>query len=148
MLYKFNSEIGRHLATPFIEIHFKERSLQRGFWLFTSLSNSYDKSFSQKKKRCLVRFLIGLWDVFLPLLIQYKWTFFLCTTYINISLSYSPIHSCQFTFFSWHSCVSILSKVLLFHAFINNGNVLKNGGVECDEICKHYGMNKIKIIFF
>ena len=99
------------------------------------------------KKRCLVRFLIGLWDVFLPLLMQYKWIFFLCTTYINICLSYSPTHSCQFTFFSWHSCVSILSKVLLCHAFINNGNLVKNGGVECEEICKHYGMNKIKTIF-
>ena len=38
---------------------------------------------------------------------------------------------------SWHSGVSILSKVLLIYAFINNGNFLKNGGVKCDEICKH-----------
>ena len=32
--------------------------------------------------------------------------------------------------------------------FINNGNLFKNGGVECDEICKHYGMNSIKTIYF
>ena len=48
---------------PFIEMHFKERNLQRCFWLFTSLSNSYDKSFSQKKmfgkvlNRALISFL-------------------------------------------------------------------------------------------
>ena len=42
---------------------------------------------------------------------------------------------------SWHSCVSILSIVLLLHVFINNGNLFKNVAVECDEICKHYGMN-------
>ena len=38
-LYKFNTEIGRHPAMPFIEMHFKERNLQWCFWLFTSLSN-------------------------------------------------------------------------------------------------------------
>ena len=27
-------------------------------------------------------------------------------------------------------------------------NLFKNGGVECDKICKHYGMNRIKTIFF
>ena len=47
----------------FIVIHFKERNLQRCFWLFTSLSNSYDKSFSKKKmfgkvlNRALISFL-------------------------------------------------------------------------------------------
>ena len=33
----------------FMEMHFNERNFQRCFWLFTSLSSSYDKSFSQKK---------------------------------------------------------------------------------------------------
>ena len=65
MLYKFNTEIGRHLAMPFIVMHFKERNLQRWFWLFTSLSNSYDKSFSQKKMFGKVLW-IGLWYLFLP----------------------------------------------------------------------------------
>ena len=72
-------------------------------------------------------------------------TFFLCTTYINICLSYSSIHWCQFTFFSWHYCASILSKVLLFHAFINNGNLLKNRGVECVSIM---GWTRLKQHFF
>ena len=48
MLYKFNAEIGRHPAILFIVMHLKERNLQRRFWLFRSLPNSYDKSFSQK----------------------------------------------------------------------------------------------------
>ena len=39
ILYKFNTEIGRHPAMPFIEMHFKERNRQWCFWLFTSLSN-------------------------------------------------------------------------------------------------------------
>ena len=76
---------------------------------------------------------------------QYKLTFFLYTAYINICLSYSSIHWCQFTFFSWHSCASILSKVLLFHAFINNGNLLKNRGVECVSIM---GWTRLKQHFF
>ena len=48
---------------PFIEMHLKERNLERCFWFFTSLSNSYDKSFSQKKmfgkvlNRALISFL-------------------------------------------------------------------------------------------
>ena len=48
---------------PFIKMHFKERNPQRCFWLFTSQSNSYDKSFSQKKmfgkvlNRALISFL-------------------------------------------------------------------------------------------
>ena len=29
---------------PFIVMHFKEKNLQRCFWLFTSLSNPYDFS--------------------------------------------------------------------------------------------------------
>ena len=49
ILYKLNTEIGRHPAMPFIAMHFKEKNLQRCFWLFTSLSNPYDKSFSQKQ---------------------------------------------------------------------------------------------------
>ena len=52
----------------------------------------------------------------------------------------------QFTY--WHSCVSVLSIVLLLHAFISNGNLFKNGAAECDDICKPYGLNRIKIIFF
>ena len=47
---------------------------------------------------------------------------------------------------SWHYCVSILSIVLLFHASISNENLFKNGALECDETCKHYGMNRIKNI--
>ena len=63
MVYEFNTEIGSHPAMYFMEMHFKERNLQRCFWLFTSLSNSYDKSFSQKKmfgkvlNRALIYFL-------------------------------------------------------------------------------------------
>ena len=36
----------------------------------------------------------------------------------------------------------------LFHAFIKNGNLFKNGAVECDKICKHYGINRTRTIFF
>ena len=97
------------------------------------------------KKKMFGRFLIGLLHLFLPLLMRYKLTFFLYTAYINICLSYSSIHWCQFTFFSWHSCASILSKVLLFHAFINNGNLPKNRGVECVSIM---GWTRLKQYFF
>ena len=89
----------------------------------------------------LVRFWIGLWYLFLSLLMQYKCTFFLCCkSYVNKFGILLAI--------SWLSCVSVSSIVLLFHAFISNGNLFKNGAVECDEICKHYGMNRIKTIFF
>ena len=47
----------------------------------------------------LVRFWIGLEYLFLPLLMQYKWTFFLCTrSYVNKCLLYSLIHWSQFTY--------------------------------------------------
>ena len=89
----------------------------------------------------LVRFWIGLWYVFLPLLMQYKWTFFLCTkSYVNKCLSYSSIRWCQFTHcLAWHSCVSVLSIVLLFHVFTSNEHLFKNGGIECDEILSIMG---------
>ena len=48
ILYKFNTEIGRHPAMPFIVMHFKGRNLRRPLCLFRSLSNPYDKSFPQK----------------------------------------------------------------------------------------------------
>ena len=41
-----------------------------------------------------------------------------------------------------------LTIFLLFHAFINNGNLFKNGVVECDKICKHYGMKKTLFFSF
>ena len=41
-----------------------------------------------------------------------------------------------------------LSIVSLFHSFINNGNLLKNGARECDKIIKHFGMSKNKAMFF
>ena len=90
----------------------------------------------------LGKFWIGLWYVFLPLLIQYKWTFFLCTkSYVNKCLSYSSIRWCQFTYcLAWHSCVSVLSITLLFHIFTSNEYLYKNGGgIECDEILNIIG---------
>ena len=39
-------------------------------------------------------------------------------------------------------CIASPSKL------IDNGNLFKNGGAECDEICKHYGMDRIKTIFW
>ena len=80
---------------------------------------------------------------------QYKWGFFLCTkpdvqTFVYRIPRYADVN---LLFVSWHSCVSILSTVLLLHAFISNGNLFKNGAVECDNICKHYGINRIKTIF-
>ena len=41
-----------------------------------------------------------------------------------------------------------MSIFLLFHAFINNGNLFKNGAAECDKICKHYEMNKTIFLNF
>ena len=86
------------------------------------------------------KFWIGLWYLFLPLLMQYKWTFFLCT-----KSSYSSI---LYLFSLGILASAFLSIVLLFHTFINNGNMFKNGAVECDEIYKHYGMNRINTIYF
>ena len=55
---------------------------------------------SKCKWNCmLVKFWTGLWYLFLSLLMQYKWSFFLCTkSYINKCLSYSSIRWYQFTY--------------------------------------------------
>ena len=84
---------------------------------------------------CLVRLWIGLWHFFLSLLMQFiivarsrliqkQRTFFLSTKpYINSCLLYFTTHFGV----SWHSCVCILSILLLFHAFLDNGTFLDNG---------------------
>ena len=80
---------------------------------------------------------------------QYKWTFLLCTkTYVNKCYRIPRYADVNLLIVSWHSCVRVLSIVLLFHAFISNEDLFKNGAVECDKICKHYGMNRIKTILF
>ena len=44
----FNTVFWRHPAMPFIPMRFEQRTLQRCFWLFRSLSNPYAEFFSQK----------------------------------------------------------------------------------------------------
>ena len=80
------------------------------FFLFFDKVSNFRKSILTNQKRelvvskckwncMLVRFLTGLWYLFLHLLMQYKWSFFLCTkSYINKCLSYSSIRWCQFTY--------------------------------------------------